>query len=105
MRSDRPQAVLEFDVENIQMLRESSRNIALGVLEIGLNLQLSPFGEVAVPAAEQIVSGDARIVAEGLVERAPVGVALQRESVRRGPPPAPKPPLALPPPPAPPLPV
>ncbi len=36
--------------------------------------------------AEQIVSGDARIVAERLVERAAVGVALQRESVRGGPP-------------------
>src|SRR5207247_11014668 len=63
-----------------------SRDVALGVLEIGLNLQLPPAGEVAVPAAEQVVPGDARIVADRLVERAPVGVALQGESVRRSPP-------------------
>ena len=95
VRSHRPQAVLEFDIENVQSLRERSRDIALGVLEIGLNLQLPPPGEVAVPAAEQVVSGDARVVADGLVERAPVGVALQGERVRRGPPVGAKADLAL----------
>jgi len=85
MRSDRPQAVQD-STSKIFSAPESPWDIALGVLEIGLNLQLSPFGEVAVPAAEQIVSGDARIVAERLVERAPVGVALQREAVHSGPP-------------------
>jgi len=39
--------VLEFDIENVQVLRERSRDVALGVLEIGLNLHLSPFGKFA----------------------------------------------------------
>ncbi len=62
VRSDRPQTVLEFNIENVQVLSERSRDIALGVVEIGLNLQLSPSGEIAVPAAEQVVSGDVGIL-------------------------------------------
>jgi len=67
VRSDRPQAVLEFDVENVQTLRERSRHVALGGARNRIeNLQLPAPGEVAVPAAEQVVSGDARVVADRL---------------------------------------
>src|SRR5207302_601944 len=87
---DRVQSVLELKIENIEVLPENARNIALGLVAIGLHLQTAPPGEVAVPTREQVCSGNMRVLVGHLVERASVAVALQGEAVRRSAPVGPK---------------
>src|SRR5258706_8931846 len=93
--SDSLQSVLELKIENVELLRENTWNVALGLVDIGLHLQTSPRGKVAVPTAEQICAGNMRVLVAHLVERAPVAVALQREAVPRSAPVGPKSALRL----------
>ncbi len=83
MRPDRPQTVLELDIVDVQVLRQDSRNFALGLVDIGLHSQTAPLGKVAIPTAEQICSGNMRVLVIQLVERASITIALQCEAVRR----------------------
>src|SRR5713101_7478470 len=82
--SDRPQAVQEFNIENIEALSKPKRSgdLSLGVVKIGLHLQAPPPVKVAVPAPQEIAPGNARIVAHRLIDLAAVNIALQRGAVR-----------------------
>src|SRR3989442_14472747 len=87
------QRMLKLDIKYVQPLCEGARNFALGVIEISLNLHPVASRELPSPAGKHVSTRDPDI-AGGLIDRAAVGVALQRECAGRRSPIRPEPRLA-----------
>src|SRR5207245_8876328 len=77
------QPMLKLDIEYVQPLFEGARNFAIGVVEIGLDLHAVASRELPRPAGKHVAARDADIAGGCLVDRAAVGVALQRECAGR----------------------
>src|SRR2546430_6716278 len=88
------QRMLKLDIEYVQPLFEGARNFALGVVEIALDLHAVASRELPGPAGQQVSARDPDIAGCRLIDRAAVGVALQRECAGRRSPIRPEPRLA-----------
>src|SRR5439155_22582746 len=89
------QRMLELDIKYVQPLRQGARNFALGVVKIGLDLHPVASRELPSPAGKQVCARRDPDTARGcLIDRAAVGVALQRECAGRRSPIRPEPRLA-----------
>src|SRR5205809_257576 len=93
LRAD-AQRMLKVDIEYVQPLFEGARNFALGVVEIALDLHTVASRELPGPAGQQVSARDPDIAGGRLIDRAAVGVALQREGAGRRSPIRPEPRLA-----------
>src|SRR5436309_7773475 len=88
------QRMLKLDIEYVQPLFEGARDFALGVVKIGLDLHAVATRELPRPAAQQVPARDPDIAGGRRIDRAAVGVALQREGAGRRSPIRPEPRLA-----------
>src|SRR5207247_11391276 len=77
------QCMLELDIEYVQPLFKGARDFALGVVKIGLDLHAVASGELPGPASHQVSARDPDSGSRRLIDRAVVGVALQRERAGR----------------------
>src|SRR5436189_67762 len=84
------QRMLKLDIEYVQPLFKGARDFALGVVKIGLDLHAVASGELPGPASHQVSARDPDSGSRRLIDRAVVGVALQRECAGRRSPISPK---------------
>src|SRR5439155_26622080 len=88
------QRMLKLDIKYVQPLRQGARNFALGVVKIGLDLHAVASRELPRPAGKHVAARDPDIAGGRRIDRAAVGVALQRECAGRRSPIRPEPRLA-----------
>src|SRR5207249_990823 len=88
------QRMLKLDIEYVQPLFEGTRDFAPGVVKVRLGLHAVASRELPGPAAQQVPARDPDIAGGRLIDRAAVGVALQRECAGRRSPIRPEPDLA-----------
>src|SRR5256885_4522289 len=88
------QRMLKLDIEYVQPLFEGARNFARGVVKIGLDLHAVASRELPSPAPKHVPTRDPDVAGGCLIDRAAVGVALQRECAGRRSPIGPEPCLA-----------
>ena len=86
--------MLKLDIEYVQPLFEGTRDFAPGVVKVRLGLHAVASRELPGPAAQQVPARDPDIAGGRLIDRAAVGVALQRECAGRRSPIRPEPRLA-----------
>ncbi len=79
----RLKGVLRFGVESVQPLAEAAWNVALRVVEINLRLHAVFACQRAGHAAKKIAARERDVVADRLLDRAAIDIALQREAARR----------------------
>src|SRR5439155_25264002 len=81
MSRDWPDCVLQFEIQDIEIFRETPGDVAFGPVVIALQTDAGAVGERAAPTRQQVRSGDLGSARRRLIELPAVRVTLQGKTI------------------------
>src|SRR5439155_11296366 len=77
------ESVLEIQIVGGEIIPERPRDVAMGPVDVGLNLEVGPIRDPVSPAPESVGASEIGVARSGRLDSSAVCITLQRENVVR----------------------